>query len=679
MIQQFVYDYIRSLDIIGESDDIDFSDRAFAYDYNEVQELFFDEEENNYVILAGKTGLRKKDMIGRIFKDLISRGVPKDDILYLDYECPLIMESDANDIVSRFVQERKESQSLYLMINEIQEIDDWFGFLSGIRNSLDNVKILSSSSTPPLIYETVYDSNCSFCKIVVLSEKNDSNIKYETMTFGVFNEFKYNVKNGIAEIKGLTAEGKAMSFHRIPSEIDGYPVRIIASGAFHDRKEIEDVEIPESVLMIGDYAFSKCSGLHSIRLPKDLRYIGDHTFLGASNLSSIEGGENVEHIGNSAFYGTAWIENQRDFAVLGKVLYKYKGESSAVVIPADVKTLAAYSFADTSVISVTLPGSVGLDEGVFYNCSVLESINLRLDRIPAFTFYGCERLRFNGHVSVADKFSFFGCISLGSISVEDARACAFANCVSMKSVDSLNKTDKGAFWNCSSLSDIDLSNIESIGSCAFGRTGLEEITTSSKSIGDYAFIQCVKLRKVSFHNEPIICRGVLLGCEFVSAMSVSGKDKIMWYFGKHPENLTRLTVTGDICDDFCRNCQSLEALVLRNVEKFGRWCFYSNRSLSYVHMEDVKTIGDWAFAHCSNLSEITLPRSVGYIGMNAFRYCNGLETIIIESVEPIGFGANAFYSTHPSKSFFVPNQAIDGYSKMRIWEEYLSSFKAIDQ
>ena len=67
---QYVYDYIRSSNILDDIDDIDFSDRAFAYDYNEVQELFFDESENNYVILAGKTGLRKKDMIGRIFRDL---------------------------------------------------------------------------------------------------------------------------------------------------------------------------------------------------------------------------------------------------------------------------------------------------------------------------------------------------------------------------------------------------------------------------------------------------------------------------------------------------------------------------------------------------------------------------------------------------------------------------------
>ena len=42
MEQKFV-DYIRHLDILEEHPDTDFSDPAFAYDYNEVQEL-----ENQY-------------------------------------------------------------------------------------------------------------------------------------------------------------------------------------------------------------------------------------------------------------------------------------------------------------------------------------------------------------------------------------------------------------------------------------------------------------------------------------------------------------------------------------------------------------------------------------------------------------------------------------------------------
>ena len=105
MDKKFI-DYIRKLDILDEGLDIDFSDLAFAYDYNEVQELYFDIEKNNYVFLAGETGLRKKDMLARICKDLTMRGVEKEDILYLDYELPILHTADILDIVEDFYEAR---------------------------------------------------------------------------------------------------------------------------------------------------------------------------------------------------------------------------------------------------------------------------------------------------------------------------------------------------------------------------------------------------------------------------------------------------------------------------------------------------------------------------------------------------------------------------------------------
>lgn len=114
-------------------------------------------------------------------------------------------------------------------------------------------------------------------------QKNASNIKHESQTFGVFEEFKYNQKGDVIEIKGLTKEGKGMTHHTVPAMINGKTVRIIASGAFHDRSEMLSIDLPDTIEMIGDYAFSKCCNLTEISLPKALTYIGDHSFLGAKN------------------------------------------------------------------------------------------------------------------------------------------------------------------------------------------------------------------------------------------------------------------------------------------------------------------------------------------------------------------------------------------------------------
>ena len=140
MKQQFI-DYIRRLDIFCEKIDADFSDPAFAYDYNEVQELYFDETQNNFVFLAGECGLRKKDMLARICKDLLLRGIEKEDILYLNYELPILHGEDVVQLISDFYSARAASEALYLIINEIQECGDWFATVTEVRNKYPKIKL----------------------------------------------------------------------------------------------------------------------------------------------------------------------------------------------------------------------------------------------------------------------------------------------------------------------------------------------------------------------------------------------------------------------------------------------------------------------------------------------------------------------------------------------------------
>lgn len=70
---------------------------------------------------------------------------------------------------------------------------------------------------------------------------------------------------------------------------------------------------------------------------------------------------------------------------------------------------------------------------------------------------------------------------------------------------------------------------------------------------------------------------------------------------------------------------------------------------------------------------LALPKTVEFIGMNAFRYCHNLSEIIIHSQKCVLFGANAFYSTSENKIFKVGKGLKRQYQEVRIWHEYLSS------
>jgi hypothetical protein len=116
-------------------------------------------------------------------------------------------------MIGDFYRRRAPIETPHVIINEIHVIDGWFEMLTRLHGQFPALKILASSSVPSEVYESVYSSGLDYFKVVVLSEKNDSNIKYRTQSFGVFREFKYNIKNNIVEIKGLTKEGKKMPSH----------------------------------------------------------------------------------------------------------------------------------------------------------------------------------------------------------------------------------------------------------------------------------------------------------------------------------------------------------------------------------------------------------------------------------------------------------------------------------
>lgn len=673
MDKKFI-DYIRKLDILDEGLDIDFSDLAFAYDYNEVQELYFDIEKNNYVFLAGETGLRKKDMLARICKDLTMRGVEKEDILYLDYELPILHTADILDIVEDFYEARSCSENVHLIVNEIQFCGDWFGIVGSLREKYPKLRFLCSSSTPPYIFETIYDNGCEYCKIVVLSKKNASNIKYETQTFGVYEEFKYNQKGGFIEIKGMTKEGKKMPHHVVPSTINGLPVRVIASGAFHDRSEMLTIELPDCVEMIGDYAFSKCCNLKEIKLPKALTYIGDHSFLGATSLERIIGGELVNHIGNSAFYKTKWLDMQKDFAVIGKTLYKYVGTSEYVLIPEHVTHIASYSFADTCVKKVKATQNITVNEGSFYQCKNLNYVHISMDEIPPFCFCGCDELKQEFTVSSVGKFGLYGCTSIERIASEKLNNCALAFCVELKEIHSLSIVEDGALFNCKGLTQLNRDVVlEKIGRFAFSGTGLVSLSFQGNSIGDYAFYNVTALTYAKIIHTAAVGKAIFYKCRHLRTLTIGGNKKLTYHFGGEMPHITKLYVHGDIVDDFCRGNQYLENLQIMHADHFGRWSFYGNSALREISFTQIKAVGDWAFAYCDGIEKIELPKTVEHIGMNAFRYCHNLSEIKILAEKCVSFGANAFYSTSEHKTFFVKSSVRSEYENVPIWHEYLDS------
>ena len=79
-------------------------------------------------------------------------------------------------------------------------------------------------------------------------------------------------------------------------------VTVIGYWAFYSCEGLTSIDIPNSVTEIGEGAFSDCTGLASIVIPNSVTEIGGWAFYSCSGLTSIDIPNSVTAIGDSAFY-----------------------------------------------------------------------------------------------------------------------------------------------------------------------------------------------------------------------------------------------------------------------------------------------------------------------------------------------------------------------------------------
>lgn len=209
-----------------------------------------------------------------------------------------------------------------------------------------------------------------------------------------------------------------------------------------------------------------------------------------------------------------------------------------------------------------------------------------------------------------------------------------------------------AFYGCSNLTDITIPNsVTRIGDSAFIYCdGLTSITipNSVTSIGNSAFESCGKLTSIIIPDSVIsIGDSAFSYCyELISiyipkSVNIIGNNAFL-----SSRKLESITV------DSGNKYYSSKDGVLFNKDQTTLLYLPASRT-TYDIPETVKKIGNRAFRHCSDLTNVTIPNSVTSIGEYAFAYCYDLSSVTIpNSVTTIE--KSAFYNSG-IKSITIPN------------------------
>ena len=308
------------------------------------------------------------------------------------------------------------------------------------------------------------------------------------LPFGAFSvsaagveDLTYEIADGEVIITNCNSD--ASGDLRIPSEIEGYPVTIIGDFAFSDCTGLTSVTIPDSVTIIGEcafygctgltsvtipdsvasvcpFAFSGCIGLTSIDIPDCVTVIREGSFSGCTGLTSVTIPDSVASIGDGAFNGctglTAFVvsqghphycsENGVLFSKDKTALIKYPtGKSGAYTIPVGVTVIGDGAFSDCAgLTSVTIPAGVtAIGNRAFADCTGLTSVS-----IPS------------GVTAIGDS-AFAWCQNLSTVTIGSGvtaiESGAFAYCYNLGSIlipASVTTIGTHAFWLCEALDQV---------------------------------------------------------------------------------------------------------------------------------------------------------------------------------------------------------------------------------
>lgn len=156
---------------------------------------------------------------------------------------------------------------------------------------------------------------------------------------------------------------------------------------------------------------------------------------------------------------------------------------------------------------------------------------------------------------------------------------------------------------------------------------------------DVAGYSCVKSTNIAI----TIKRNCIHPMSVFEAVILSPEDDEIWYKSSDGE-----VVTPYATDVFGANIVSNTCVGGNGVIKFdgavtsiGDWAFAKCSNLTAVVMpESVTKIGECAFVNCSNIANLRVPDNVVSIGDYAFYHCGGLVTLTIPArVESIGVDA----------------------------------------
>lgn len=442
---------------------------------------------------------------------------------------------------------------------------------------------------------------------------------------------------------------------RIPSKVE--KIKILA---FEDCNKITqlnyDAERADMNYNPGYYeanrsVFRGCSMLQSIYFGKSVKQLDDYAFYEVP-VTTVHTENTIERVGYKAFYGTPWMGLQKDHLIyIDHAAYLYRNETNIDPLEINLKegtrSITQEAFANNpDLVKITIPRSLqNIEKMAFYNCNALGEVVWNADSVA--------------DMKEASPFSTaLATITFGN-HVRYLPAKLLENCSGLEELklpESLIEIGNETFEDCKGLKELILPNsLQKIGRNSL--YGLENLTRMVFGEG---------LKELP-NEDYMLGRSNKLDSVEWNAIELIHYD----WDSYHPNNRSiscniKKLIVGDkvkyIPSGLCYDNPDLTQVVLgKSVTEIGQAVFRNCSGLKSVDLPDnLELIGKYAFMD-TGLEEVYLPKKVKTINTWAYANCKQLKKVIV-TADSVPRNGNAFPWVNSGIDIYV-NDSINYYKE----------------
>ena len=416
-----------------------------------------------------------------------------------------------------------------------------------------------------------------------------------------FNELKY-----FTGVKSLGTEAfmacSSLTSIEIPNS-----VIVIENYAFAFNPDLKSITIPTSVTSIGDCVFEGCSGLTSLYIPKNVTSIGRDVFGECPSLTSIivasdnpvyDSRDNCNAIirtnNNTIITACKNTLIPSSVAAIGYAAFDGTTGMTSIEIPNSITTIGFAAFAGCSgLTSIEIPNSVTtIDDYAFENCSGLTTVLSRIEQ--PFAFGGSHTFK-----GISDE-----CVLIVPAGKKDAYIAAGWT----------DEVFKGG------IKDVDETNF-----IEFADTNVKAICVANWDANNDGEL-----------SESEAARITTLGEVFRENTGITSFDELKYFTG---------------------------------LTSIGKHAFYGCTGLTSIEVPDnITSIGESAFSRCSSLTSISIGEGIKSFGSYVFDGTK-LTDVYIYATEVPSTGKSIFPNL-PTATLHVPEASVSAYQAKEPWKNF---------